>query len=127
MLVLATSAGCSDGCRNSIISSKEAPDAQHTAVLFQRDCGATTGFSSQISVLNAGKQPSGSGNIFVADADHGAAQAASWGGPWVEFVWLSSSRLLARYDSKARVFHRSEAISSVQISFEPVVRPSSGG
>lgn len=122
VLVLAMNAGCSDGCGNTIVSSKEAPDARHVAVLFQRDCGATTGFSTQISVVNAGKQPSGSGNVLTADDDHGGAHAAPWGGPWAEFAWLSSSRLLVRYDSTARVFQRSEAVSGVQISFEPVVR-----
>jgi len=122
VLVLAMNAGCSDGCGNTIVTSKEAPDARHAAVLFQRNCGATTGFSTQISVLNAGKQPTGSGNAFNADDDHGAAQAAPWGGPWAELVWLSPSRLLVRYDAMARVFQRSEAVSGVQISFEPVVR-----
>jgi hypothetical protein len=123
VLVIAVTAGCSDGCGNTVVSSKEAPDARHSAVLFQHDCGATTGFSTQISVLNAGKRLSGSGNAFTADDKHGAARAAPWGGPWAELVWLSPSRLRVRYDAKARVFHRSETVSGVQISFEPVERP----
>jgi hypothetical protein len=121
-LVLAMNAGCSDGCGKIIVSSEKATDALHAAVLFERDCGATTGFSTQVSVLNAGERRLGSGNVFIADGDHGAAQAAPWGGPWTELMWLSPSRLLVRYDTKARVFQRSETVSGVQISFEPVVR-----
>lgn len=119
----ALTAGCSDGCGNSVVSSKAAPDALHVAVLFQRDCGATTGFSTQISILDAGKQLSGSGNVFTADDDHGAAESASWGGPWADIVWLSPHQLLVRYDMKSRVFERNETVSGVQVTFAPVVRP----
>jgi len=33
--------------------------------------------------------------------------------PWAELVWLSSDRLLVRYDAKARIYHRSDSVSSV--------------
>jgi hypothetical protein len=122
VLAIAMTAGCSDGCGNTVVSSKEAPDARHSAVLFQRDCGTTTGFSTQISVLNAGKRLSGAGNAFIANDERGAARAGAWGGPWAELVWLSPSRLLVRYDAKARVFYRRETVSGVQITFEPVER-----
>jgi hypothetical protein len=92
------------------------------AVLFQRDCGATTGFSSQVSVGNLGEAPSGVGNVFVADTNRGAASAASWGGPWVELRWLSPKNLLVRYDAKARVFTQNESVSGVAVSYETVRR-----
>ena len=83
VLVLAMNAGCSDGCGNTIVTSKEAPDARHAAVLFQRNCGATTGFSTQISVLNAGKQPTGSGNAFNAGrfSTRASPEAVTMGSP----------------------------------------------
>ncbi len=76
--------GCSDACSNSVVARANSPDGLHSAVMFQRDCGATTGFSTQVSVLEHGKEASGGGNAFRADDDHGAAAAGAWGGPWAE-------------------------------------------
>lgn len=114
--------GCSGGCQNSTVSTAAAPSGDLKAVLFQRDCGATTGFSSQVSVAEADEAASGAGNSFVADTDHGAATAASWGGPWVELRWLSPGNLLIRYDAKARVFTQKERVSGVRIRYEKVAR-----
>jgi hypothetical protein len=62
------------------------------------------------------------GNVFVADTNHGAASAASWGGPWVELRWLSPQNLLVRYDAKARVFTQNESVAGVTVSYEKVMR-----
>ena len=113
---------CSDGCTNSPISRADAPDGLHGAVMFQRDCGATTGFSTQISVLKQGNEPSGDGNTFRADDDHGAAAAGNWGGPWAEIRWLAPNHLLIRYASKSRLFERQEEVSGVKISYQQVTR-----
>jgi hypothetical protein len=77
-------AGCSDGCGNSVISRADAPDGRHMAIMFQRACGATTAFSTHISVLEPRAEPPGGGNAFRADTDHGAAGSGDWGGPWAE-------------------------------------------
>lgn len=115
-------AGCSDACQNSTVSTAVAPTGDVKAVLFQRDCGATTGFARQVSVTNAGEAPSGGGNAFVADTNHGAASAALWGGPWVELRWPSPQNLHIRYDTNARVFSQNESVSGVRISYEKVTR-----
>jgi hypothetical protein len=121
-LLACLAGGCSDGCQNSAISTADAPTGELQSVLFRRDCGATMGFSSQVSVTHKGEAPSGAGNAFVADTDHDAASAASWGGPWVELRWLSPHSLLIRYDAKARVFSRNESVSGVTVSYEKVTR-----
>jgi hypothetical protein len=72
--------------------------------------------------MQSRETPSGSGNAFVADTDHGAANAAPWGGPWVQLRWLSPQKLLIRYDAKARVFKQYEGASGVNISYEKVAR-----
>ena len=98
-LILAAVAvsGCTDGCGNTVVRQADAPDGKHSAVMFQRDCGATTGFSTQLSIVRAGEPPAGAGNTFRADDDHGAASAGDWGGPWAEMSWLAPDRLLVRY------------------------------
>ena len=114
--------GCSDSCANTLISRADSPDGQHTAVLFQRDCGATTGFSTQVSVLNRGIELTGSGNSFRADDDHGAAAVCAWGGPWAEVRWLAPDHLRVRYAAKSRLFKQEEEVSGVSISYQQVTR-----
>jgi len=98
--------GCSDACKNTVVSRHLSPDGTHVAVLFQHDCGATTGFSTQISILDAKDKPFGGGNAFVADDDHGAASVGDREGSWADMKWLSPERLHIRYASKSRLFKR---------------------
>lgn len=97
-----------------------APAGEHVAALFQRDCGATTGFSTQISVLGAGEVPSGGGDAFIADDGHGAARVGHWQGSLADVKWLSPSHLLIRYAAKSRVFKREIRVSGVAISYQMV-------
>jgi len=114
-------AGDSPSCGNRIVARADAPGGAHSAALFQRDCGATTGFSTQISLLPAGGEPTDGGNVFRADTGHDAdVQTGAWRGPWAEMRWLSPRHLLIRYASGARLFARVEASDGVRISYEPV-------
>ena len=55
-------------CENQVFTEVFSPDKTHKAVLFQRDCGATTGFSSQVSLLKAGSTLANEGgNVMVVD------------------------------------------------------------
>lgn len=114
--------GCSDSCSNRLIGRADAPDEQRTAILFQRDCGATTSFSTQVSVVTHGSQSPKSGNAFRADDNHGAAAAGNWGGPWAEIKWLAADHLQIRYARQSRVFEQAEHVSGVRISYQQVDR-----
>jgi hypothetical protein len=120
MLVLLACAGCSDACHNTVASSSLSPKGDLAAVLFQRDCGATTGFSTQISILRPDDKPTGGGNAFIADDDHGVARVGSWEGSWAEARWLAPDHLLIRYAAKSRLFKRSDSVSSVKITYQVV-------
>jgi hypothetical protein len=113
---------CSDGCGNTFVSRSDSPNGQHSALLFQRDCGATTGFSTQVSVLEKGTKLTGSGNAFIADDDHGAAAVGGWGGAWAEVRWLAPDHLLIRYAAKSRLFKQDEGVAGVRISYQQVTR-----
>jgi hypothetical protein len=43
-------------CGNKLIAQSLSGDKDYKAVMFQRDCGATTGFSTQFSILGANKE-----------------------------------------------------------------------
>jgi hypothetical protein len=123
MAVSATASlgGCIDPCDNTLVHVVKAPDGQKSAVIFERSCGATTGFSTQISILPPDEMPSDRGNVFVANL-HGGGTPAAWGGPWADVQWLSSQQLLIRYDTAAVVYRAQETIPGANIRFEAVLR-----
>ena len=120
-LVLSLALGaCDDACTDEVITRLASPDGKREAVMFQRDCGATSGYSTQISIVEVGQAPAGGGNTFRADDNHGAAKAGNWGGPWAEIKWLASDRLLVRYADKSRLFEQDDTVAGVSISYETV-------
>jgi len=55
-------------CANTVISSSTSPNGKWKVVLFERNCGATTGFSTQISLLESGeKLTNEAGNIYITE------------------------------------------------------------
>lgn len=117
--------GCSFDCRNELAARIVSPGGAYEAVLFQRDCGATTGFSTQVSVLPAGASPGNGGNVFRADANHDPdMRRGAWHGPWAEISWLSPRHLLIRYANGARLFARETEMDGIAVSYAPVPTPS---
>jgi hypothetical protein len=58
----------SNMCANEIYKEVNSPSQEFKAVIFQRDCGATTSFSTQISIVSkATTLPNESGNILIID------------------------------------------------------------
>jgi hypothetical protein len=113
--------GCLDlsgGCANEQLNEVPSPGGARRAVVFQRDCGATTPFSTQISVLPRGVAlPDSNGNVFVADTDRGRAPAGPGGGPGVSVRWLTPDTLEVRYDPRARVFVKEVHTSEAEVRF----------
>src|SRR6202012_4667664 len=96
---------CDPGCANNVTSAVKSQDGRFKAVIFARDCGATAGFTSQVSVLESDENiPAAGGNAFIADTNHGLATNSSWGGPQVTVMWINPKRLEVRYDRRARIF-----------------------
>lgn len=112
--------GCSDPCENTVLIRATSPGGKWDAVMFERSCGATTDFSTEISVLKAGGAAPGGGNIFVADSHHGVARPGRWGGPWAEIKWLSPTRLVVRYAAGSRIFLQRKAVGDVFVTYQIV-------
>jgi hypothetical protein len=98
------------------LSELTSPRGSTRAVVFERSCGATTGFSRHVSVLNAGDAlPEAAGNIFDADSDHGAAKDVT-----VTVRWAASDQLVVRYPGRARVFRKETQANGVAVTYETV-------
>ena len=108
-----------DTCENQLLSEVLSPDQVYRAIIFQRSCGATTGFSTQVSVLEAmGTLPNKSGNIFVADTDRGKAPSGMGGGPEIKISWVSSRSIHLTYRKNARVFFANPHVLEVSATYD---------
>jgi hypothetical protein len=87
--------------------------------MFMRECGATTDFTTQISIDPWFFQSVG--NVFVADG-YNSGMRGSWGGPWAAISWVEPNRLIVTYDEQARVFNRRQSVNGVQIDYRLVRR-----
>ena len=105
-------------CENQIVSEIPNPDKTLKAVIFRRNCGATTDFSTEISVLQISKSlPDHDGNIFTADTNHGRARSAAWGGPEAKVYWETSRKLIIEHQIMARVFKAEKQIDGVVVEY----------
>jgi hypothetical protein len=112
-------AGCV--CSNRVIEEVASPDDKRKAVIFMRDCGATSGANTQVSILsNRFAMLVGGGNVFIADHNHGRASTGRYGGPAVSVSWIDNQHLEIRFDPRARVFLKETAMSKVSIRYAPL-------
>jgi len=87
-----------DMCKNSIFKELNSPDNRLKAVVFQRDCGATTGFNTQISILSKDKKLNNesTGNILILD---GKADES------ISIVnWKNNQELHIKYNKNKRIY-----------------------
>ena len=108
-----------DMCNNDIAQEVSSPNGKYKAIIFERDCGATTDFSTQVSVLKASKSLSRSdgGNVFVADSNRGVVGTDIKGVMAVYAHWASNSVLEIHYPSGARVFEKNDRIGDVTVHY----------
>ncbi|MBO9664790.1 hypothetical protein [Dokdonella sp.] len=110
LLVLGLAA-CSDEdmCGNEIVTSVASPSGILRAVVFTRDCGATTGYSTQLSILPAAEAlPRDGGNTLILDDQIP-----------LTVRWISDTELLVKGIGSAKVFRREQSVAGVQVRVEP--------
>ena len=101
--------GCGDlgMCGNEVRSTTASPTGKLRAVVFTRDCGATTGFSTQVSILNSGDAlPDEPGNVLIAD-----------GTISLVVTWQSDSQVLVSGDLTTRLSKQETEIQRVRIQY----------
>lgn len=95
-----------DLCGNRIDTQIVSPDKELKAVVFTRDCGATTSYSTQISVLNSGDTlPNEAGNVFIIDS--GSARV----------YWKNAQTLKIEYSDTSRVFKNESSYVVPSLNF----------
>jgi len=107
-------------CGNQILGTYPSPGGPKKVVLFVRDCGATTAWSVEASIMAPAEElhDTDKGNIFAADSDHGAAAEYNpVGGPAVKVAWTDSNELEISYSQGARIFLEISQFAETQINY----------
>jgi hypothetical protein len=95
-------------CENDVTQSVLAPSGRLKAVVFNRECGATVGFNTQVSILEAGRElPDEGGNVLItADKVELSLQ------------WTSDTALDVSGPLAARVFRKESELAGVRVSYK---------
>ena len=98
----------SDLCANDNLRETLSPNGALKAVLFRRDCGATTSYSTQLSILPASRKlPNEAGNVFVVGGE-----------PSVVVRWLDDTHLNISVGLATTAFKHLSTFNGVQIHYD---------
>jgi len=106
--------GCT--CSNTVIGEIKAPSGEFKAVVFDRNCGATTGHNLQVSVVPADANIQGGGNVLIVDDTVSIERDLT---RLVSVRWNSPRQLSITLDPKLRVFLRARSVHGVNIEYLP--------
>jgi hypothetical protein len=107
-----------DPCGEEWIADMVSPNQALKAIVFMRDCGATTDYSTQVAIVKVNIPLKDAGkSVFAAETDHGSASNGTGGGPEVQVRWLSDTRLEILYDPFARVTLAKPEAQSILVSY----------
>lgn len=105
-------------CGISVVRRVPSPDGRLEAVVFERDCGATTDFGTNLSVVKTGSTiTDDGGNLLVADSDHGRAPLDSGNVIHLSVEWIGSDSLLVHYDRRSRLFQQTRGALGVSVRY----------
>lgn len=110
-----SSSGLSDMCGNKILKEITSPDKKLKAVIFTRDCGATTDFSSQLSIIDySDNLENETGNILIiSDKEY----KPETGVANVNAEWNGNNELIIYFDTKVESFLKMTEMGSVKIIY----------
>ncbi|WPP49079.1 hypothetical protein [Catalinimonas niigatensis] len=107
-----------DMCGNEIIQEIPSPNRKLKAVIFTRNCGATTGYSTHISLLPVTQKLLNTGGNILITSGNGNAPSWEFGGVPVEVVWISKYSLKISYPGEAKTFTKETNFDEVAIVYE---------
>ena len=94
-------------CQNTVAFERPSPDGTYKAVVFDRDCGATTALSTQISILKSTESLKNStyGNCVIFHDE----------GTGIDFHWKSEKELLV--DLGSEPMKRNDVCAGVHVTY----------
>lgn len=112
--------GC-NMCADEVVQHEPSPFGRGAAVVFVRNCGATTDYSTQVALIgHVDAEPRKRNVFFVADTNNGDAPSGAAGGPRVRVRWIDGNHLEVAHHPRARAFRAEAQHGSVRISYVPL-------
>jgi len=116
-------------CVNEVQKAALSPKSSYQAIIFSRECGATTGSNTQVSLLPADAELSDdmSGNMIVLGWGNELTDCvpAPSGGPYASAEWITENKVQIMYDRHARSFgNHSGTFKDTDTGVDVVVIPS---
>jgi hypothetical protein len=94
-----------DMCGNDLVQQIPSPNGEKEAYVFERSCGATTGFSPQLSILYMDDElQNESGNTFRTDKNF-------------SIEWLCDKKLKIIYDKSSETYKMDHQVIGVEIEY----------
>ena len=117
LLAIATClTGCDDLCTNEVIIKKVNNSKTYKLIHFDRNCGATTGNSNQLSVVSIDEDLDNErGNVFIASSKSGSNLETDRG---VVAKWLNDFTVLVKYEKDITVFKKVNKVGQINIVYE---------
>jgi hypothetical protein len=99
--------GCDPACENEISRDLTSPDGSHRVVLFSRNCGATTGFNTQSTILRRDEHLlDEGGDAFVLDGQDSARVS-----------WTQGGRLSVEIADDVAIFKKENSVRGIEIDY----------
>jgi hypothetical protein len=106
--------GCDPLCANHVLKEIPSPDKKYRAFLFRRDCGATTSFNTQVSVLLSSQSLVDGGNVFIIDFKKSVSTPSE-----VQVGWPRNGTLWIRYvGHEVRIFRQEHKLGEVSVVYD---------
>jgi hypothetical protein len=83
------------------------------AVVFTKDCGATTGFNVQVSIVESGADPGDRGNAFISYGQYSRQGIPERG---INAWWVGET-LWIRYPAEEQVFVKEVSVSGTPVRY----------
>ncbi|MGY8908899.1 MAG: DUF5412 family protein [Flavobacteriales bacterium] len=99
--------GSNDMCGNTIIETKFSPNQNNKIVLFHRSCGATTGFSTQVSILEKDNDLEIENSaILIIDKDS------------LDIKWINDDEVSIEINKNSEVFKKQNHFNGIKINYK---------
>ncbi len=106
LLVTIAITGCDNMCGSELLNSVSSPNGNKKAVSFVYDCGATTGFSTQVSILDVDDLITSAGNIMTTDGKNN-----------LKLEWVSDKELLISNTKRLKIFKKERSFKNINVSY----------
>ena len=106
-------------CGNQVISQGLSPDKKYKFVVFVRDCGATTGFSTQVSVMTSDWKfrDDESGNVLTTSDRERGSRTNKLGGADVRVEWTANRRIKIYLENAAKTGIKLSKVKGIEIEY----------